>query len=136
MIPKEVSSRIIDDARGFICVIICENCPVMDACSKSEHTLCADYPQMIKDIMGLSGTTDIECGCDLPEICPICKGTGVIPHNYRVSVVLENGELPKCDTEYNPSACGAEDDTDNCYRGGWDEAERAMLSARYKQVVE
>ena len=45
------------------------------------------------------------------------------------AVLQVERELPKCDVEYNPNACGAEDDTDNCYRGGWDDNQNAMLDA-------
>ena len=59
-------------------------------------------------ILALSGTTDIEClecegnkGTDdispsyYDQACPKCNGTGVIPYKWKVSVVLENGELPE-----------------------------------------
>ena len=65
-------------------------------------------------ILALSGTTDLECpeckGKGYGSItwgnlehtkvlgksgCPRCGRTGVIKHKWKVSVVLENGELPE-----------------------------------------
>jgi len=53
----------------------------------------------------------------------------------ELAIVDREAELPKCDVEYNPLACGAEDDTDNCYRSGWDEAQEAMLKAGWIKEV-
>ena len=67
-----------------------------------------------KGFKPISGTTDIECpecegnGCPNKvtysihlgyaidgHSCPKCGNTGVIKYPWKVSVVLENGELPK-----------------------------------------
>ena len=53
----------------------------------------------------------------------------------ELAIVDREAELPKCDVEYNPLACGPEDDTDNCYRSGWDEAQQVMLKAGWRKEV-
>ena len=91
----------------------------------------------------ISGTTDIECPeCGgrktvyteeiqikpylkaLPTKCPKCEN-GVIPYKWKVSVVLENGELPSC----NNHVFGIVNEQGM-------KAQKDMLSAKYKQVVE
>ena len=66
--------------------------------------------------------------------CPFCKGTGQKP-GYEIALIDPNAELPKCSVEYNPLACGEDDDTDNCYRGGWDDAQQIMLNDGWQRVV-
>ena len=56
--------------------------------------------------------------------CPNCNGTGVISYKWKVSVTLENGELPI--NYYSiPSQQWA-----------YETSQEDMLSAKYKQVVE
>ena len=88
-------------------------------------------------ILATSGTTDIECencegwekidkGVTTVHICPRCQSEGVIKHRWKVSVTLENGELP----EYHrgeEATCG-----ESCHF--WEQ--QNMLNAKYKQVVE
>ena len=55
-------------------------------------------------------------------------------HSKGVAVVVVDKELPKCEIEYNPLACGAENDCDNNYRSGWEDAQKEMLNDGWKHV--
>ncbi len=98
MISKSVSSKIVHDAREKIFKILFPHATFK---RQSDH-------EMIDQILALSGTTDIECpeckgkrfslivdnGPSVP--CDRCFGTGKGgEYKWKVSVVLENGELPK-----------------------------------------
>ncbi|KKN01398.1 hypothetical protein LCGC14_1128120 [marine sediment metagenome] len=127
------TNKILGDAREKMCDIICGNCPTLDACTKEEHTICTDFPKMMADVFALSGITDIkcpECGGDgikpvdtpfsgsLPSIdCPKCDN-GVIKHPWKVSVTLENGELPEDIKNYDQDIADI------------------IIGAGYRQVVE
>ncbi len=87
--------------------------------------------------LALLGTTDIECPDCMgqgstfiahPVYCPRCNHSGVLQYPWKVSVTLENGELPKI--PYSPQ-----------YANGWlyrgyKESQEDMLNAKYRQVVE
>ncbi|KKL84051.1 hypothetical protein LCGC14_1968560 [marine sediment metagenome] len=102
---KIVSSKIIDDAREKIARKLCEQRRAIYK-GFEQHWL-----DKADQILALSGTTDIECpechgmkgfvdtgkslGGSLPgwSDCSKCNGAGVIKYQWKVSVVLENGEL-------------------------------------------
>ena len=103
MIPKEVSSKILDDAREKIASFF--------RIAREEGALrkWADGKSDADEILAISGTTDIECpkcGGDgifmercgdssyNSKSCDKCDN-GVIKYPWNVSVVLDNGELPK-----------------------------------------
>ncbi len=140
MISKEVSSRILYDVRGKILAAIADRC-----LSNSDHPCdCATrwreqcWGKVADQILAISGTTDIRC----PECkgrgeifhrgvidtlkawsrCTPCNGTGSIPYKWKVSVVLENGELPEIPRK----------DIVHIIM----ERDRILLEAGYKQVVE
>ncbi len=98
-------SKILHDAREKIGLVIDKwYGSVLSTESKYEH-FSAEH-----EILALSGTTDIECpeckGSGYGERvyvsrsryeyrpCPNCDN-GVIKHKWKVSVTLENGELPE-----------------------------------------
>ena len=106
MLNQEATSKIIDDAREKIA-----KTPIETHKYRGKRYITLDG---IDQLLALSGTTDIECpecgGNSLEEMatasnwikfspCHKCNGTGVIKHKWKVSVTLENGELPKLDWE-------------------------------------
>lgn len=123
MIPKEVSSRIIDNAREA----------VIDELTRWDYTSQRDERERANSVLALSGTTDIECpgGC----YCDQCKGTGIIKYKWKVSVVLENGKLPQ-DEFYHAEGLVLLNETGEMGKKAYEESQRDMLSAGYKQVVE
>ena len=159
MIP---SSRIIDDAREKIAskfMVLCEDCGhgknLKDDCPHLDEDVCMWQRELANDTLALSGTTDIECpvceGKGIPRMwhghhvetkhCPKCDN-GVIKYPWKVSVVLENGELPsgagvnitfKADPELTmPAQRQVYDTAIMAYLQG----EQATIKAGYKQVVE
>ena len=99
-------------------------------------------------ILALSGTTDIECpeckGKGIPRMwhghhvetkhCPKCDN-GVIKHKWKVSVTLENGELPKYHGGFINALWDAMDmskDEPRCRT----EVKAILRKAGYRQVVE
>ena len=100
----EQMSSILDDAREKIAKIQCliehtgqyqadkSYNPDIDELWETHNAYHRDYLAGANQILSISGTKDIECGCDLPEICAACKGTSIIPYKWKVSVTLENGE--------------------------------------------
>ncbi|KKN37019.1 hypothetical protein LCGC14_0767790 [marine sediment metagenome] len=134
---KEVSSKILDDAREKIAK---EYFAATDEeYREGDGKRCI----FVDQILNLSGTTDIECPeCngmgflvvgagdhEATDKCPACKETGLIKYPWKVSVVLENGEIPEPDilmyTHSNPSTYFISLQT-----------QKSMLDANYKQVVE
>ncbi|KKL13442.1 hypothetical protein LCGC14_2525710, partial [marine sediment metagenome] len=113
-------------------------------------------------ILALSGTTDIECpDCEgyrstFSEFssescmdCTTCGNTGVIKHPWKVSVVLENGELPLISRKRAESAVGerdcgerifeAEEKEDNIrwvLHGAEIQRDKDKYDSGYRQVVE
>ena len=145
MIPKEVSSKILDDAGGDMALLFCKWCP--HDCrefTREEKIGCLAAGGFVDELKALSGTTDIECPeCyqgQVPDAlkinkpytrkCPECDGTGVIKHKWKVSVTLENGKLP----EYNSAF--ADKLLDDAALLGFQKAQHYMLNAKYRQVVE
>ncbi len=133
MLSKEASSNILDDAREKIALEISH---YANFHSPSDE----DYipPKVFaSQILAISGTTDIECPeCDNGYVrdrskrlsfvpCPKCQGYGAIKHKWKVSVVLENGELPEVDS------C-----LEEVGRLIAVTAQSGMKDAKYKQVVE
>ncbi len=113
---KMVSSKILDDAREKIALeyLAKEYGLPIDAIklcikeNKIQENHITDAYKLVDQILNLSGTTDIECpdckgegswvekddACNaVGDPCDKCNGTGVIKHPWKVSVVLENGEL-------------------------------------------
>ena len=128
-------NKVLDDAREKIAREIFGIC-----CPGYEFHDEEMYLGFADQILALSGTTDIECPkCEGKkqylakwgtqaswERCPRCEGTGLISSKWKVSVTLENGELP----EYHrgeEATCG-----ESCHF--WEQ--RNMLNAKYRQVVE
>ena len=90
-----------------------DNCPFDDLKEKTttlfDGATQSHYLRRADQILALSGTTDIECpeckgsGGYFPKDrvkqptnvdCPKCKGKGFFKHEWKIAVVLENGELP------------------------------------------
>ena len=129
MIPKEVSSKILGDVREKI--------------AEKLFSSRGLYRSIADEILAISGTTGIECKkCngeghdpDIREfICHQCSGTGVIKHPWKVSGVLENGELPEHPFLTHPKYSQETNDTNASRRYGYETALKAM--AGYRQVVE
>ena len=125
---KIVSSKIIDDAREKIARKLCEQRRAIYK-GFEQHWL-----DKADQILALSGTTDIECPVCNGNPHIECSGPGKVEYKWKVSVVLENGELPR--NKYNSS--------ENCeHEAGffsthemYDVSQQNMLKAKYKQVVE
>ena len=89
----------------------------------------------IQELLDRWASIDMACmagGTDRPSIEDNINDACQKVLTKALSIIaseIKHMELPKCSVEYNPMACGAEDDTDNCYRGGWDESQQAMLKA-------
>ena len=127
---KEVSSKIIDDAREKIA-----KTPIETHKYRGKRYITLDG---IDQLLALSGTADIECpecgGNSLEEMatasnwvkfspCHKCNGTGVIKYPWKFSVVLEKGELPIDDLH---GTCMAEINALNIL----------IANGKYRQVVE
>ena len=138
MIP---SSRILDDVREKIAskfMVLCEDCGhgknLKDDCPHLDEDVCMWQRELANDTLALSGTTDIECPVCNGNPHIECSGPGKVEYKWKVSVVLENGELPR--NKYNSS--------ENCeHEAGffsthemYDVSQQNMLKAKYKQVVE
>ena len=91
---KEVSSKILDDAREA----------VIDELARWDYTSQRDERERANSVLALSGSTDIECPdcegyrstfsefcCESYMDCPTCGNASFIPYKWKVSVVLENG---------------------------------------------
>ena len=100
------TDKVLDDAREKILGEIGNRClnNLDHPCSCEPHYREQCWGKVADQILALSGTTDIECkkcdgeghDLDIREfICHQCSGTGVIKHKWKVSVTLENGELPE-----------------------------------------
>ncbi len=150
-------SSILDDARekiaNNICGwCVCDECPM--GCAKYEK-YCQANKEQTKEILAISGTTDIECpeckdgfikgtvvidGVTYPGAnkCPACDN-GVIKHKWKVSVTLENGELPKSIHELPPNQI-LEPYTTTTVLRGYRESQQDMLNEDWvkdvRQVVE
>ena len=113
MKPK-VTSKILDDARKEVTRIV------------KIHTLCHEGEALgaSGNILALSGTTDIECPDEATGDPDFATKTR---YKWKVSVVLENGELPN-----NPYSDRLAGELPLIYS----ESQQEMLHARYKQVVE
>ena len=92
-----------EDAREKIaqCFENCDNKTIVECGSYREKYGGEGCQYCAADqILALSGTTDIECpecggqSKSYPYTCYTCNGDGVIKHKWKVSVTLENGELP------------------------------------------
>ena len=86
--------------------------------------------------LAISGTTDIECpecgGESYIHPVSVCKGPGKVTYKWKVSVTLENGELPQ-----NPLSSHKDHDHEAGYYSAheaYDLAQEDM--AKYRQVVE
>ena len=99
-------SRIIDDAREKIAKKLYKQRWYESQPSWRDSKLKSLFRNYARQILALSGTTDIECencedwekidrGVTTVQICPRCQSDGVIKHKWKVSVTLENGELPE-----------------------------------------
>ena len=112
-------SKIIDDAREKIAKELYLKCIKWTGTAdwyykwdEAPEEVRADWRNEADQILALSGTKDIEC----PECggsgrrkqklhrtprpasafpCHLCNGKKVIPYKWKVSVTLENGELPR-----------------------------------------
>ncbi len=126
----EQMRSILDDAREKIADEI-KSWPLLALKGGSPY-----YTLKATQILAISGTTDIECpanGCvkgqymmhDKHYTCRLCLGMGTIQSKWKVSVTLENGELPELGDYGN--------DTINTATRT---AELNILLARYRQVVE
>ena len=131
---KIISSNILDDAREKIA-------KEYFAATDTEYREGDGRRSIFVDqILNLSGTTDIECpdckgyrstfsqfSSDSYMDCPKCDN-GVIKYKWKVSVVLENGEIPEPDilmyTHSNPSTYFISLQT-----------QKSMLDAGYVQKV-
>ena len=127
MIP---SSRIMDDAREKITEILeqpCDVCELEDNCDcKTRNIICPYQEKKADQILAVSGTTDIECPDEATGDPDFATKTR---YKWKVSVVLENGEIPEPDilmyTHSNPSTYFISLQT-----------QKSMLDAGYVQVVE
>ncbi len=149
------TDKIIDDAREKIAEILeqpCDVCELEDNCDcKIRGIICPYQEKKAYQILALSGTTDIECpeyhgtGLDVePSDCAMCNGTGVIKHKWKVSVTLENGELPRLRTI--PMNAKETKEIKITIPEWWDDVslvsylgrihQQDMLNAKYRQVVE
>ncbi len=103
----EQMSSILDDAREKIAkeLYYMDHLPEIHVWEKSQMQ--EFYLLRANQILAISGTTDIECpDCEgyrstFSEFssescmdCTTCGNTSVIPYKWKVSIVLENGELP------------------------------------------
>ncbi len=152
-------SKIIDDAREKIAECLYNDSThyeyEWDYVKKRQPSLLQMFLGKAAHVLALSGTTDIEC----PDCggsghlqhkphkhsrylndCPKCEN-GVIKHKWKVSVTLENGELPKSpDTEYVIAQYAGEEATPEdvalMHLNGIEKGKSLMLNAKYRQVVE
>lgn len=95
----------------------------------------------VREQIGIEGIKLLqEFGIDIDYYTPLGRKWGGKLANQILSIpelLIKDPDqsLPKCDVEYNPLACGAEDDTDNCYRGGWDASQGEMLKENWVKVI-
>ncbi len=140
-----VSSSILDDARETLAKELhelhkhqCKRMFEWDMADTSWEDLDGEtrlrYRTVARHALTLSGTTDIECSecvgykstftqfsSDSYMDCPKCDN-GVIKHKWKVSVTLENGELPDIPRK----------DIIHIIM----ERDRILIEAGYRQVVE
>ncbi len=122
-------SSILDDAREKIAKKLYKQRWYESQPSWKDSKLKSLFRNYARQILAISGTTDIECpDCEGDfKDCPRCDGSSVIKHKWKVSVTLENGELPEVDDTYKDF--GGNDTI-------WEESQQSMLNAKYRQVVE
>ena len=138
----EQMSSILDDAREKIKDMIQVGCLQIENRDKPIGEL----------ILAISGTTDIECpkcggdGIILERCgdssynsksCQSCGG-GTIKYKWKVSVVLENGDLPKVSkyevAEYLKKECGFSDIFIGCVRSGIADFVNARLKLKANEI--
>ena len=118
---KEVSSKILDDAREKII-------DFLDECVDDYYRKLHPLKEIADQILAISGTTDIECPDEATGDPDFATKT---QHKWKVSVTLKNGELPE------PCEWAAINDklvlgASSIYKV----AQQDMLNAEYRQVVE
>ena len=131
------TDKVLDDAREKIAKKLYKQRWYESQPPWKDSKLKSLFRNYARQILALSGTTDIECpkcvgyrstftqfSSDGYMDCPKCDN-GIIPYKWKVSVTLENGELPKL------VESGDEPELYTC-----GEVHRAMLNAKYRQVVE
>ncbi|KKL60809.1 hypothetical protein LCGC14_2201620 [marine sediment metagenome] len=93
MIPKEVSGKILEDAREKIASVLLQ--VFNDGFVLGEIGMGGDSETVdaaLDQILAISGTTDIECPDEATGDPDFATKTR---YKWKVSVVLENGELPE-----------------------------------------
>ena len=128
-------SKVIDDAREKIAEKIAWHYDKEFTWATMPEWRKDEYRYVAASIPDISGTTDIECpeckgstysGYNLAT-CPHCDN-GHTEYKWKVSVTLENGELPNYPGDSSFDKLLKSD----IYLNSQDD----MLSARYRQVVE
>ncbi len=137
----EVSSKILDDAREKMLCELEVYTAAFVAHTESEIST-EEFVLYLEDFkeqsLALSGTTDIECPDCMgqgstfiahPVYCPRCNHSGVLQYPWKVSVTLENGELPVL---YGFGVNGQDVEQINFQL----KTQNDMLNAKYRQIVE